>query len=138
MFSPVELHLGLARNVSSAYQGRNAVRRLLGEDASEAFVSDAMLATSELVTNALLHSHGVIELSACFDRATGWLRVEVSDSSSDLPQDVARVPHQVGGLGLRVVAELSSAWGSLPTDHGKTVWFELGQSPEVPAGESRS
>jgi len=126
MFDPVELHLDLTRGVSSPSQGRNAVRRLLGEDASAAFVADAMLATSELVTNALLHGHGMLELSACFDRVTGCLRVEVADSSSELPQTVAR---EVGGLGLRVVAELSSAWGSVLNEHGKTVWFELEQPP---------
>jgi anti-sigma regulatory factor (Ser/Thr protein kinase) len=130
MLRPVEFAVELARGVSAASQGRSAVRDLLGNRASDAFVSDAVLATSELVTNALVHGGGMLALSACFDRERGWLRVEVSDSSSELPRIAEHAPNRVGGLGLGVVAQVSSAWGSFPIERGKTVWFELVESPD--------
>jgi anti-sigma regulatory factor (Ser/Thr protein kinase) len=130
MFDRQELQLGLAPNVAAASQGRSAVRALLGE-APQSFTNDAMLATSELITNGLVHGYGMLELSARFDRERGWLRVEVSDSSSELPHVVERAPNEVGGLGLRIVAELSSAWGSFRNERGKTVWFEVLESPET-------
>ena len=136
MLRPVEVEVELARGLSAASEARSAVRELLGDGASDAFVSDAVLATSELVTNALVHSDGVLALSAYFDRERGWLRVEVSDSTRSLPRIPDRAPNQVGGLGLGVVAQVSSAWGSFPIERGKTVWFELLHSP-VAAGDGQ-
>jgi anti-sigma regulatory factor (Ser/Thr protein kinase) len=128
MFDRQELKVELADGVAAAAQGRNHVVALLA-GASESFALDAKLATSELITNALVHGHGEVQLSACFDRERGWLRVEVSDASNDLPQVLERGPDQIGGLGLGIVAELSTAWGSFPGEHGKTVWFELVEFP---------
>ena len=117
----------LASGVAAAAQGRSAVDALLA-GAPQSFVFDAKLATSELITNALVHGHGTVELFACYDRDRGRLRVEVSDSSSELPQLVDRAPNRIGGLGLGIIAALSSSWGSFPNERGKTVWFELTQS----------
>ena len=130
------VHIALARDVSAAFQSRRAVRNLLDGEATAPFVGDAMLATSELVTNAVLHAVGPIELCARFDQPRGWLRVEVSDASKAPPRPPARpAREQVGGLGLRVVAAVSSSWGSVFHERGKTVWFELvepaGVSPDV-------
>ncbi len=131
-----KVHIALASDVSAAFRSRRAVRNLLDGDATAPFVDDAMLATSELVTNAVLHAVGPIELSAHFDQPRGWLRVEVSDASKAPPRTPAgSVREQVGGLGLRVVAAVSSSWGSVFNERGKTVWFELlepaGASPHV-------
>jgi anti-sigma regulatory factor (Ser/Thr protein kinase) len=128
MFGREESQMRLADGVAAAAQGRRAVGALLG-DAPHPFVFDAMVATSELVTNALVHGYGVLDLSASFDRERGWLRVEVSDSSSELPQVVEPAANRIGGFGLGIVAELSSEWGSFLNDCGKTVWFELVQRP---------
>src|SRR5436190_18880736 len=91
----------LARDVSAPSRGRDAVRSLLGANVPTSFTSDAVLATSELVTNALLHAGGVLDMLVQFDRERCSLRVEVSDSSSDVPRRREPVPDEVGGLGLR-------------------------------------
>lgn len=128
-----KVHMELERDLSAAMRGRGAVRELLDGDATATFVDYAVLATSELVTNAVLHAVGPIELCARFDRPRGWLRVEVSDSSKEPPRPRAgRARDHVGGLGLRVVAAVSSRWGSVFDEQGKTVWFELVESGASP------
>jgi anti-sigma regulatory factor (Ser/Thr protein kinase) len=89
------------------------------------FTADAVLATSELVSNALEHAHGALDMCALFDRERGALRVEVSDSSTEIPRPVRHLPNDDGGRGLHFVTEVSSDWGCMLNEHGKTVWFEL-------------
>ena len=74
----------LMSGAAAAAQGRHAVGALLAHT-PQSFVYDAKLATSELITNALVHGYGTVELFACFDPERGRLRVEVSDSSSEVP-----------------------------------------------------
>jgi anti-sigma regulatory factor (Ser/Thr protein kinase) len=90
-------------------------------------IDDIVLVVSELVTNALLHGHGtpVVRLLDGGDQ----VRVEVCDDSPLLP-----VSHRVtptSGLGLRVVEQLSSAWGASRRGRGKVVWCELPAAPET-------
>lgn len=89
-----------------------------------ALVDDAELITSELVTNAIEHGNGLVELhlSAMADR----VRISVLDG------DPSRVPTvagdrglSVGGRGLALVEKLASAWGYEIGEQGKEVWAEL-------------
>jgi anti-sigma regulatory factor (Ser/Thr protein kinase) len=115
----------LPRNLFAPSNGRAVVRSLLSKDVPCSFMSDALLATSELVSNALEHGHGALEVLARFYFERGLLRVEVSDSSSDVPRPREELPTDLGGRGLHVVAAVSSDWGWTPNERGKTVWFEL-------------
>lgn len=87
-------------------------------------IAAAALLTSELATNAVLHTADrfVVEVAN-----TGHgLRVVVRDSSPEPP--VVRPPQQVGahGRGMRLVDAVSTTWGSERIrDNGKDVWFEL-------------
>jgi anti-sigma regulatory factor (Ser/Thr protein kinase) len=119
------VQVDLARNLLAPSTGRALVRSLLSKDVPSSFVSDALLATSELVSNALEHGHGALEVLARFYLERGLLRVEVSDSSSDVPRPREQLPSCPGGRGLHVVAAVSSDWGWMPNERGKTVWFEL-------------
>ena len=119
------VEVDLARNLLAPSNGRAVVRSLLSNDVPSSFMSDALLATSELVSNALEHGHGALEVLARFSLERGLLRVEVSDSSCDGPRPREQLPSSLGGRGLHVVAAVSSDWGWMPNDHGKTVWFEL-------------
>jgi anti-sigma regulatory factor (Ser/Thr protein kinase) len=122
---PKTVRLDLAPTTVSPRQARAAIQQLL-DDASEAFVAQAMLLTSEVVTNAVLYTSSEFTLSAEFDPTTGLLRVEVADRSPDIPQAPAAVePQSIGGRGLRIVADVARRWGVKPTQHGKVVWFEL-------------
>ena len=92
---------------------------------SEDAVHVARLLASELVTNAVLHTAGDLEIRLRRDR--GALRVSVCDESGERPV-VKSVPDpdSTSGRGLVLVDELSNRWGvDQNSDGGKAVWFEL-------------
>ena len=130
----IRLSLRLGWSPESAEIARHAVRAVLGRSVDENFADAAVLCTSELVTNAIVHTGRGCELQMSFvPPAGGLLRVEVSDSSPDQPHvaplgDVQRI----GGRGLHIVEETSTRWGSHASGDGKVVWFELGP-PGLPA-----
>ncbi len=95
----------------------------------------AVLLTSEIVTNAILHSRSghsgkvtivVIDLASV-------VRVEVVDDGSDhLPQIAAGGRDLADrGRGLQIVAEIASRWGYYQDDHGLTTWFEICDTPDA-------
>lgn len=86
--------------------------------------SDAVLLTSELVTNAITHSSGetMTLVLTCDERQ---LRVDVHDSSPCLPVPASVAPDAEAGRGLMLVATLSEGWGFYRTPWGKAVYFTL-------------
>lgn len=85
----------------------------------------AKLLVSELVTNALNHCSGDIELRIF--RSPCLLRVEVGDTCA---QELPTLRHDLEaehGRGLLIVSTLATSWGTGPgaTPGTKTVWFEL-------------
>lgn len=105
---------------------RRAVRDLLRTE-GEPFVADALLLTSELVTNAMVHTAGACTLTGLFDPHCGVLRIEVSDESVVLPVFApSGRPQDIGGHGLYLVDRIANRWGTTPTSWGKTIWFEIG------------
>ncbi|MET7294244.1 ATP-binding SpoIIE family protein phosphatase [Streptomyces griseoloalbus] len=95
---------------------------------------DAMLVVSELVTNAVVHAGTELRLTCGLDEESGALVVEVADRHpsraprGDEPEAPAHDAPEYG-RGLRLVAELSEAWGITYRPGTKTVWARL------PAGE---
>jgi len=82
---------------------------------------DAVLLTSELVTNAIAHSAsglpgGIVLVAVTVGE--GWLRVDVFDQGGVVPS--AAAPHGLG-VGLTLVKELASEFG----DDGTDKWFVL-------------
>jgi hypothetical protein len=92
-------------------------------DVSE--VSDvAELLTSELVTNALIHTDHDAVLTATV--GPGGLRVEVRDFVTRRPRLCVPDPDEgTNGRGLFLVQSLADAWGVRAHGVGKSVWFEL-------------
>ena len=88
-------------------------------------LDDALLLTSELVTNAVRHGGG--EITCRLWPGPEVLRLEVSDASPTLPHEVHRGLAADSGRGLQIVATVASRWGAIPAqqDGGKTVWFEI-------------
>ena len=86
-----------------------------------------VLLASELVTNAVLHGRGPVELRLSDDGDR--IKIEVNDGDPDpLPPSAAIPPDgQHSGRGLLIVDSLADRWGSRPrrTPPGKIVWFEL-------------
>jgi anti-sigma regulatory factor (Ser/Thr protein kinase) len=84
---------------------------------------NATLCLSELVTNAVIHSHdGCLVRVVLQDRV---LTTTVRNWGGEAPESVASVadPLQVHGRGLQVVDALASRWGR--DDDGSSVWFAL-------------
>ena len=108
----------------------------------DALVDDAVLLTSELVTNAVLHagtpvqvtcrllgnlSDGAVEI-AVLDRRPAQLR-------PDRPHTVAEAAERTNGRGLQLPSELATAWGVTYARAAKAVWFRLNLSGrDRPAG----
>jgi anti-sigma regulatory factor (Ser/Thr protein kinase) len=86
----------------------------------------AELLTSELVTNALVHTDGDAVITAT---VTDRLRVEVRDFVARRPQLRAPASDGTSGRGLMLVHSLADSWGVLRHGVGKSVWFELGGGP---------
>ncbi|UQX87065.1 ATP-binding protein [Jatrophihabitans telluris] len=89
------------------------------------FLADAMLATSELVANAILHGRPAFWLFVR-DLAAG-IAIGVHDDGDSMPFSpvIEPRPDQMDGRGLRIVEALRSTWGVQPTPTGKMVWFEM-------------
>ncbi|MFF5496584.1 SpoIIE family protein phosphatase [Streptomyces aquilus] len=80
------------------------------------------LMVSELVTNAVRHSHSrPVELRLVRGET---LLCEVDDDDHELPALRNARPDDEFGRGLRVVSTLAREWGASRTNAGKTVWFE--------------
>ncbi|MEV7791043.1 ATP-binding protein [Streptomyces sp. NPDC087512] len=105
-------------------EARRALRELLRQWGRPGRSEVAELLTSELVTNALVHTDDDAVLTATVSER--GLRVEVRDAESGLPTPRAPDPGEAtGGRGLVLVRSLADAWGVRSHDGGKSVWFEL-------------
>ncbi|MET0909455.1 MAG: ATP-binding protein [Ilumatobacteraceae bacterium] len=87
-------------------------------------IDDAVLLTSELVTNVMVHTADDSTVHICVDGLT--LLIGVEDSTPwVLPAKPTRRPHEFGVLGLELVDILASNWGCDVGVDRKTVWFQL-------------
>ncbi|MFD8596302.1 ATP-binding protein [Kitasatospora sp. NPDC059646] len=84
----------------------------------------AELLTSELVTNALVHTGKGAEFDAVLT-AEQRLRVEVHDRTSRLPGRRPPSESATSGRGLLLVEALADDWGVQLRGDGKVTWFEL-------------
>ncbi|MEV5750220.1 ATP-binding protein [Actinoallomurus sp. NPDC052308] len=94
---------------------------LAGWDAE--LVEDAVLVTSELVTNALAHGDAPVTLAVTVRKEPEpTVILEVADASPELP--VQELPGEVGHFGLWIAEELARVTIH-PTTTGKTVRAEF-------------
>lgn len=98
---------------------------------------DAVVLTSELVTNAVIHAGTTAEVRCLRD--TEGVRIEVVDRHPERDLPIAEVHRSQpdltseGGRGLLLCASLASRWGVDYTTSDKCVWFRLDQQP-LPVG----
>jgi phosphoserine phosphatase RsbU/P len=112
---PVPASVGLARSL---------VRdSLAGFDGDARDV--ALLLTSELVTNAILHARTPVQLGVLVDgdRALVCVADRLPESPALSPR--AHSHDRPGGRGLALVEDLADTWGTTTYTGGKTVWFVL-------------
>jgi PAS domain S-box-containing protein len=87
-------------------------------------LESAMLVASELVTNAVVHGVGELELR--LHRSTRKLCLEVVDASGRMPQHRPAVLHREDGREIDLVDALSVRWGARTlSEFGRIVWCEL-------------
>ena len=105
-------------------EARRALRELLQGWGRPGRSETAELLTSELVTNALVHTDDDALLTATV--SPDGLRVEVRDSVPRRPRPYApNTDDGTHGRGLVLVQSLADAWGVRAHGVGKAVWFEL-------------
>jgi anti-sigma regulatory factor (Ser/Thr protein kinase) len=81
------------------------------------------LAVSELVTNAVVHGRGLVEVT--LTAQDGAIRVAVADHGGGRPSLIeAATKRDRGGWGLRLVDKLADEWGSAQEGTRTSVWIE--------------
>ncbi len=116
----------VGRSVASA---RSFVRDTLQGWGFADIVDDAVVLTSELVTNAVVHA-GTSADVLCL-RSDEGARIEVADRypEREIPLQATAInmgsPDREGGRGLQLCAALAGHWGVEYTPTHKTVWFQL-------------
>jgi anti-sigma regulatory factor (Ser/Thr protein kinase) len=99
---------------------RSAVE-LLGSTAPD----DAVLLTSEAVTNSVVHAETEAVEVALY-RLGDAVHVAITDGDPDEPEMQPADPQRIGGFGVRLIDQLADGWGVDPvTGDGKCVWFEV-------------
>lgn len=86
--------------------------------------STASLVATELVANVVRHAHTTMEFTVGL--RGNRMCMTVRDGSLALPRPVEPGVKDAGGRGLRLVRELTDAWGVFPVSDGKVVWTKLG------------
>jgi phosphoserine phosphatase RsbU/P len=120
----------LSADHNSPGLARVAVRGAIHEAGLAAVLDEALLLTTELVTNSVVHAGTDVELEII--AGAGSVTVSVLDfksgpllsSPSDNPDMAER------GRGLHLVDALAQGWGTLHFTGGKGVWFRLDAVPD--------
>ncbi len=118
---------------SAPCRARASMLSRLGGQLATPRADEAALIVSELVTNSVLHADVgpgqtlTVQWVTLEDR----LRITVTDPGSHLvPEIRASEQPDPGGYGLKIVDELSCAWGVTHDDAGRTsVWCDLPLNP---------
>ncbi|MDX2599410.1 SpoIIE family protein phosphatase [Streptomyces caniscabiei] len=124
----------VSRSVATA---RSFVRDTLQGWGFADIVDDAVVLTSELVTNAVIHA-GTSADVLCL-RADDGVRIEVADRypEREIPLQGSHInmgsPDREGGRGLQLCAAMATRWGVEYTSTHKQVWFQL-DLPDRPVG----
>ncbi len=123
--SAAQLRRTLGRaDLRAVPESRRALRELLAHWGTPERSAVAELLTSELVTNALVHTDDGAVLTATV--GPRGLRVEVRDFVARDPRPRLPGAHEgTNGRGLVLVESLADEWGVRKHDVGKSVWFEL-------------
>jgi sigma-B regulation protein RsbU (phosphoserine phosphatase) len=124
---------------------RALVRSALEEAGLDTLLNEALLLTTELSTNAVVHAGTELDIEVTAD--TSGLTVTVTDFAPGPVEELAVGPKNdrvdIGevaerGRGLLLVDHFASRWGTVHEGTGKGVWFRLergsgSNAPIVPA-----
>jgi anti-sigma regulatory factor (Ser/Thr protein kinase) len=113
----------------AASHAREMLNGLLADSTAGEALHDVLLLTTELVTNAVRHAgvdeRGSVELTVA--AARDRVRIAVTDPGGPTIPEVQHLdPTMPGGMGLFLVDQIASRWGSERAPEGGTrVWFEI-------------
>ncbi|WP_412743591.1 SpoIIE family protein phosphatase [Krasilnikovia sp. MM14-A1004] len=111
---------------------RALVRSVLADAGLDALLNEALLLTTELSTNAVVHANTDLDIEVTAD--PGGLTVTVTDFAPGPVEQLAVGPRNertdIGevaerGRGLLLVDHFASRWGTVHQPSGKGVWFRL-------------
>jgi anti-sigma regulatory factor (Ser/Thr protein kinase) len=107
----------------AAVSEARSVIRLSLEPTDHDLIDLVVLLADEVVTNAVVHGAGPIDLAV--DANEERVKVMVGDRSEvrPLPRRASRYAEH--GRGLSIVEAIASRWGVSDTEVGKSVWFEI-------------
>ncbi|GLW06719.1 ATP-binding protein [Microtetraspora sp. NBRC 13810] len=116
----------LSGTTDQVARARRLVSNALGPD--HPLHDDCVLLTSEIATNAVVHSDsgrgGSFTLTVTY--SADVVRVCVQDGGSAGPPCACRAgAHAVSGRGLPLLEALSRRWGMVRESGANSVWFEL-------------
>ena len=115
---------------------RALVRSVLEEAELDALLNEALLLTTELSTNAVVHANTELDIEVTADHS--GLTVTVTDFAPGPVEQLAVGPKNesvdIGevaerGRGLLLVDHFASRWGTVHEGTGKGVWFRLERRP---------
>jgi anti-sigma regulatory factor (Ser/Thr protein kinase) len=115
--------LDLESSFDMVAAARAFVRSRLGAWELRDHIDDAVLITSELVTNAILHARTPVQLRLINEGSS--IRVEVYDENSRMPMLSGVGPDATSGRGMAVISAIAHSWGMELEHDGKVVWAEL-------------
>lgn len=105
-------------------EARKFVRDTLSKWNWSSLEEVALLLTSELVTNSVMHARTPVQVN--LHKELDHIRIEVIDFQADtLPKIRHYGIDSTTGRGLLLLKSMSRAWGTEVISKGKVVWFEI-------------
>lgn len=107
----------------AAAAARSLVRSRLSALEREDLTDAVVLLTSEVVTNAVIHTSGAARLS--ITALDAGVRVAVVDDSPVPPVRRRHSAVATTGRGVQLLEDLADEWGWTSRSDGKAVWFSV-------------
>jgi anti-sigma regulatory factor (Ser/Thr protein kinase) len=125
--SELNATLDLPLSTAAPTAARKAIRLMLEawRMTDPVWLDDAEVVVGELVTTAVRHGEGGIELS--LQAHEGQVLIKATDGLSVIPRRAE--PGLGGGFELRLIEAFSVAWGVAEFQGGKRVWVRLRPYP---------
>ena len=126
MSSKAHRRLRLPADHRSPAAARAAVREVLQETGLGDLLDEALLLTTELSTNGVIHAGTELDVDVIADG--DGLTVSVTDyKGGPIETSMVRPADELAehGRGLLLVDQFATAWGTTHNTHGKGVWFRL-------------